>query len=39
MSRVFAKGPGGRGLIPGLVKPKTQKWYLIAPCLTIIIIR
>ena len=25
LSRVFASGPGDRSLIPGRVKPKTQK--------------
>ena len=39
MSRVFAKGPRGRGLIPGHVIPKTQKWYLMPPCLTLSTIR
>ena len=39
MSRVFASGPGDRGSIPGRVIPKTQKWYLITPCLTHSIIR
>ena len=34
MSRVFTNGLGDRGSIPGRVIPKTQKWYLIAPCLT-----
>ena len=34
MSRVFSNGPGDRGLIPGRVIPKTQKWYLMPPCLT-----
>ena len=39
MVRVFANGPGDLGSLPGRVKPKTQKWYLIPPCLTISIIR
>ena len=34
MSRVFANGPGDQGSIP-----KTQKWYLILPCLALSIIR
>ena len=34
MSRVFANGS-----IPGQVTPKTKKWYLIPPCLTLNIIR
>ena len=38
-SRVFASGPGDRGSIPGRVIPKTQKWYLMPPCLILIIIR
>ena len=29
MSKVFANGPEERGLIPGWVIPKTQKWYLM----------
>ena len=33
MSRVFANGPGGRGLIPGRVIPKTQKMVLDAALL------
>ena len=28
-----------RGSIPGRVIPKTQKWYLIPPCLTLSIMR
>ena len=35
MSRVFANGQGNRGRFI----PKTQKWYLILPCLTLSIIR
>ena len=39
MVRVFANGPGDLGSIPGQVKTKTQKWYLMLPCLTLSIIR
>ena len=39
MLRVFANGLGDLGLIPGRVIPKTQKWYLMPPCLTLSIIR
>ena len=39
MVRVFANGPGDLGLIPGWVITKTQKWYLMPPCLTLCIIR
>ena len=39
MSRVFASSPGDRVSIPGRVIPKTQKWYLMSPCLTLSIIR
>ena len=39
MSRVFTNGQGDRGSIPCRVIPKTQKWYLIHPCLTLSIIR
>ena len=35
MSRVFANGPGDRSSIPGRVIPKTQKWYLMPPCLAL----
>ena len=35
----FANGPADLGLIPGRVIPKTKKWYLIPPCLTLSIIR
>ena len=38
-SRVFANGPGDWGSISGRVIPKTQKWYLIPPWLTLNIIR
>ena len=34
MVRVFANSPGDRGSISYRVMPKTQKWYLIPPCLT-----
>ena len=37
--RVFANRPGDLGSIPGRVIPKTQKWYLMPPCLTLSIIR
>ena len=33
MVRVFANGPGALGSIPERVIPKTQKWYLMLPCL------
>ena len=33
MSRVFANGPGERGLLPGRVIPKTQKMVLGATLL------
>ena len=39
MSRVFANDQGDQGSIPGLVIPKTQKWYLMPPCLALSIIR
>ena len=39
MVRVFANGQGNLGSIPGRVIPKTQKWYLMPPCLTLSIIR
>ena len=39
MSRVFVNDPGDWGSIPGRVMPKTQKWYLVGPCLTLGIIR
>ena len=38
MVRVFANGSRDLGLILGLVIPKTQKWYLMPPCLTLNII-
>ena len=34
--RVFVSCFGDQGSIPGQVIPKTQKWYLILPCLTLI---
>ena len=34
-----ANGPGHQGSIQGRVIPKTQKWYLILPCLALSIIR
>ena len=37
--RVFANGPGDRDSILSRVLPKTQKWYLIPPCLTLSILR
>ena len=37
--RVFTNGLGDRGSISGRVIPKTQKRYLIPPCLTLSIIR
>ena len=36
--RVFAKGPGDRGSIPDQVIPKTKKWNLMPPCLTLSVI-
>ena len=39
MVRVFANGPGDLGSIPGRVTPKTQKWFLMPPCLILSIIR
>ena len=35
---IFADGSGDQGSIPGPVIPKTKKWYLISPCLTLRII-
>ena len=32
--RVFPTGPGDKSSIPGRVMPKTQKWFLMPPCLT-----
>ena len=39
MGRVFANGPGDQGSMPGWVILKTQKWYIMPPCLTFSIIR
>ena len=39
MVRVFANGLGDLGSIPGRFIPKTQKWCLMPPCLTLSIIR
>ena len=39
MSRVFANGPRDQSSISGRVVPKTQKWYLMLPCLTLSIKR
>ena len=39
MVREIANGPGGRGSILGRVIPKTQKSYLMSPCLTLSILR
>ena len=35
VGRVFVNGPGNLGSISGLVIPKTLKWYLMPPCLTL----
>ena len=35
MSRVFGNGPGDRVSIRARVKPKSQKKYLMPPCLTL----
>ena len=35
MGRVLANGPGDMDLIYGHIIPKTLKWYLIPPCLTL----
>ena len=37
--KVFAIGLGDWGSIPGQVITKTQKWYLMVPCLTFSIIK
>ena len=37
--RVFANSPGDLSSIPGRVIPKTQKWYLMPPCLTLSIVK
>ena len=39
VDRVFGNDPGDLGSIPGRVIPKTLKWYLIHPCLTLSNIR
>ena len=39
INRIFVIGPGNKGSIPCRVIPKTQKLYLIRPCLTHSIIR
>ena len=39
ISRMLANGLADRGSIPGRVIPKTQKFYLIPPCLTLGTIR
>ena len=39
MSKAFGNGLGDWGSIPGWVIPKTQKWYLMQPCLRLSIIR
>ena len=36
---VFENGPGDLSSIPGRVIPKTQKWFLKLPCLTLCVIR
>ena len=35
VGRVFANGQRDLGSIPGRIIPKTLKWYLIPPCLTL----
>ena len=39
LGRVFANGPGDLGSTVGHVIPKTLRWYLIPPCLTLSDIR
>ena len=39
VGRVFTNDPGDIGSIPGHVKPKTLKWYLIPLCLALSNIR
>ena len=39
MSRVFTNGPGDWGSIASWIIPKTQKWYMMPPCLTLSIKR
>ena len=36
---MFANSPGNQVSVPGRVIQKTQKWYMILPCLTLSIIR
>ena len=36
---MLPNGPGDYSSILGRVIPKTQKWYLMSPCLTLSIIR
>ena len=39
VGRMFTNGPGDRVSILSQVIPKTQKWYLIPPGLTLSIVR
>ena len=39
MNRMCANGPGDWGSILGQMVPKTEKWYLMPPCLILSIIR
>ena len=39
VGRVFANSPEDSSSIPGHLIPKTLKWYLIPPCLTLSNIR
>ena len=39
VGRMFTNGPGDQGSILGRVIPKTQKWYLMPPCLTLSTLR
>ena len=39
MKQTIDNGAGDRGSIPGRVIPKTPKWYLMPPCLTLSIRR
>ena len=39
MVRVFTNGREDWNSIPDQVIPKTQKWYLMPPCLTLSIIK
>ena len=36
---LYVNGSGNWGSNPGRVIPKTQKWYLMLPCLTLSIIK